>query len=147
MFKHNDDDEISLSDARTRMRRLLGARPADVTTTCTEPGEHKDRRVVKGIRRAEDAASWRMTAEVRERIDKVQIDDPMPTPTRRDVLAAISDTLALCRAVGASGSKDVAEIEIGLRAVFDEACRGPIVPASSLPQSRRLSERFESDVN
>lgn len=136
MFKRKDDDDISLSDARERMRRLLSAQPADVTTTCTEPRTQPDTRVVRGtgMHRQSQAA-----------------ESELPTPpTRRDVLAALSNLLALCRAVGVNERKDVAEIETGLLAVFNDAT-ACIVPSASdaatLPKSRRLSEQFESDVN
>lgn len=40
--------DISLSEAQERMRRLLGTKPADVTTTCVEPGT-TPRRVIPAL--------------------------------------------------------------------------------------------------
>lgn len=41
--------DISLSEAQERMRRLLGTKPADVTTTCVEIGTATPRRVIPAL--------------------------------------------------------------------------------------------------
>lgn len=105
-------DVPDLQDARERMRELLiregvQVESADVTTTCVEPGT-RPLRVVRGGRSAHAV------------LDALVPDLP-ELPMRRDVLAALSDLLVMCRAARAAGEQETADIEAGLLAVFNAA--------------------------
>lgn len=91
-FKRSPVD-ISLSEAQERMRRLLGTRPADVTTTCVEIGT-TPRRTIPSLRG-----------------ELVYFPTPLPTPsptslpvppvpTRQSIVAELDHLSQLATSIG-----------------------------------------------
>jgi hypothetical protein len=133
-FLNDTEDEISLSDARTRMLKMLNREGkevsrADVNATCIEPGKVPIR-IVRGFKsyRAriykQEPSADDLTAAFRD-----------SELTRQDVLATLSDVRVKCRAIDPEAS----DIESAVSAAIEQIL--PLPSKSRKP--KKVSDRLE----
>lgn len=128
----DEQDEISLSDARERMLKVIKretgkeASRADIEATCIEPGKVPIR-VVRGFR-SQKAQNQVMRPSEQEPTtdDLTAAFDSSNQPTRQDALAALSDVRVKCRAIGPEASDIESAVTVaidqvlGIRTVTDK---------------------------